>query len=205
MKRLLALLLLLASAHAWSQTGPACLPQVRWPMNVVYGPIPPAISTRFDTYAVWVCTTPGGYKTTSSMFVLSNLAPYAWQYAAGTWSAAQAAADCATTCVVSTAAEYAFIVTIMQTNRPKALVAFNGANTTRSVYTTNADGTLNPTPLANTSVAVATPCDETRRIPNTPYYLVAGQRNGVLPTQPASLLPAGSYALCVVSFPIGSN
>lgn len=182
-------------------TGPQCLPKVQWPLAVNYGSITAGVSTRFDTYAVWVCNMPQGYLTTSSMFTLSNLAPYALQYVAGLWTSAQAAADCATTCVAPTAAELAFIAPLMQSIRPKALVSFNGASLTRSVYTANSDGTLNATPVPNESVAVGTPCDQTTRIVTAPsYYSVAGQND-----QNAKPLQQGSFAVCVVSQPIGSN
>lgn len=181
--------------------GPACLPRVQWPLAVVWGSMPAGVSTRFDTYAVWVCNLPGGYLTTSTMFVLSNVAPFALQYAAGLWTKAQAAADCTATCVPSTPAELAFITGIMQSNRPTALVAFNGASSTRSVFSTNADGTLNASPIAGESVAVGTHCDETRRIQTAPaYFSVAGQKD-----QGGSPFASGIYALCVVSLPNGSN
>lgn len=200
MKRLLALIMLLISAHAWAQS-PPCLPQVRWPINVVYGAVPATVSTRFDTYAVWVCALPTGYVTTSSMFVLSNLAPLALEYAAGTWTREQAAADCASTCVAISPAEYAFVMAIVQAKRPKATVGYVPQSATRAVYNLNPDGTLSAA-VPGESIAVAKPCDETQRIPGTSYYAVAGQPNA---RQANSFLPHGSYSSCTITFPIAPN
>lgn len=184
-----------------ASNGPACLPKVQWPLAVVWGSIPAGVSTRYDTYAVWICNLPGGYFTTSTMFAASNLLPLAMQYAGGTWTAAQAAADCAATCASSTPAELAFITPIMQANRPKALVTPNGASTTQPVYTIFSDGTLNPVPIANETIAVGTTCDETARIVTAPsYFSVAGQKD-----QAGSAFTTNIYALCTVSPLIGTN
>jgi hypothetical protein len=181
---------------------------VQWPLAVSYGTLPAGVSTRYDSYAVWVCNTPGGYITWTDLFTFSNMAVYAWRYATGTWTAAQGQADCQTSCVPPTPTEAAFQQTIMTPVRPKALVAFNGASLTRSVYTVNADGTLNGTPLPGVLVAVAAPCDETKRIPVTPlpgpqaaaYYSVAGDANTL-----GGTIPENSYTICSVALPIGAN
>jgi hypothetical protein len=202
MTRLLALLVLLGlSAHAFGQNSAPCFPRIQWPLAVTHGPIPTGVSTRYDTYAVWVCEQPGGYVTTANLFSMANVAPFAWQYVAGTWSKAQADTDCTATCVAPTASEAAFMQTVMTPAYPRAVVAFNGTSLTRNVYTTNTNGTLNPTPVGGEQVAVAARCNEGSRIVSAPnYYSVAG-----LPNSVGGVLPANSYTVCVVSLPIGAN
>lgn len=205
MRKLIARVLftvsLMVLAHvAEAQSGPPCLPKVQWPIAAVYGPVPAGVSTRSDTYAVWVCAFPSGYVTTVQLFNLANVAPFVLQYAAGTWTAAQAAADCATTCVAPTATESAYMATLLAANRPRALVLFNGTSPTRNVYVANPDGTLNLTPAVDVSIRVAQPCDETMRMPGTPYYSIAGDTS-----VQGTVLPPGTFAICVVSLPIGAN
>jgi hypothetical protein len=191
----------LAVTPVLSQPSPPCLPKVQWPLAVTYGTIPTGISTRYDTYAVWVCNTSSGYITWADLFTLTDIAPLALQYMAGSWTTSQAQADCATSCVAPTSSEYAYQQTLIATASPKALVAFNGASLTRSVYTVNAGGSLNPTPLTGVTVAVGAPCDATTRIPTAPsYFSVAGGTNTA-----GGFIPKNSYTICSVSLPIGAN
>ncbi len=210
MKYVLAFFLLVVCLPAFSQSSapafvpmvPPCLPKVQYPLNELDGVIPAGVSTRYTNYTVWVCQLAGGYQTYANLFnpdptVMSVI----WNYVKGNWTLAQAQADCLQTCVAPTATELTFLNTLIAANKPRALVAFNGSSTTRSVYKTKADGTLNPQAIPGESVAVATACDETNRIPTSPtYYSVAGQKD-----QAGSSFAQGIYAICVVSLPIGSN
>lgn len=185
---------------------PPCLPAVRFGSEVD-GVIPiqtPAITTRYTNFVAWVCQFPAGYQTYVTLFNPEPTTLTAiWNYIKGMWTLAQAQADCLASCVQPTASESAYQQLLMTTYRPKAVVAFNGTSITRSVYTTNTDGTLNSTPVAGESIAVAASGDETNRIPSAQaYYSVAGQVNA---SNPTTVLPAGSYTICVVSFPVGSN
>jgi hypothetical protein len=171
------------------------------PFHVVGGLIPSTVVTTSTYYGVWVCNTPGGYTTNVYLGNLATEAPNIVEYLEGLYTSTQALADCTASCQSMTAAELAYAGPLEQQYRPLALVAFNGASTTRSVYGLNSDGTLNPTAITNETVAVAAHCDETARIVTAPtYYSVAGVND-----QNGKPLPAGTYAICVVSLPIGSN
>lgn len=204
----LALLALLACGQAFAQTAPyvplvpPCLPKVQWPLAEAHGAIPAGVSTRYTMSTAWVCQLPNGYATYANLFTPDQTVLQAiWDYIASNWTLAQAQADCAQTCVQATDSEQAYLNVLLAKYRPRALVAFNGANTTRSVYKLNADGTLNPQPIAGESIAVGTACDETNRITTSPsYYSVAGKSD-----QAGSPLLPGIYAVCVVSLPIGTN
>lgn len=191
----------LVSGAAHAAAPPPCLPKVQWPLAVVTGTVPAGVSTRDDTYAVWVCNLSSGYKVQAWLFTMPAVSTVALNYARGTWTKANADADCATTCADATPTEAVFLRQLMTANTPPARVAFNGSNPTRSVYGTNADGSLNPTPIAGASVAVAASCDAGHRIPGTTYYSVQGVSNA---SNAAALLGA-VFAVCVVSLPIGSN
>lgn len=184
------------SAHAFT-----CLPKPQWPASIAYGSVPSTVSTRFDTYAVWVCNTPTGYVTNSAIFLVSDIIQSVMAYAAGTRSLADVNTDCSANCQTPTAAEIAFMAQMTAVSAPTARVAFNGDTLTRGVYTANADGTLNPTPVATSSVAVAATCDPTKRLSSTPYFSVAGQPDATNSGQTLSAV----YAVCVVSLPVGSN
>jgi hypothetical protein len=194
-----------ASAITFTQTAavspPPCLPRVNWPPKAVYGTVPTSVSTRADTYAVWVCELPTGYVTVAWLFNVSEIGSAALKYAAGKFAKAQADASCASTCWVPNAAEQAFLDQLVKANTPGSVVAFNGANGTRSVFKANADGTLNPIPVSGSSIAVATPCNPWKRIPGTPYYDVTGAADASRAGQTLQ----GVYAVCIVSLPIGSN
>lgn len=183
----------------------ACLPKIQWPLAVAFGSVPSSVGAH-DYYAVYVCNTPGGYTTVSYMGTMAQDAANIVNFVRGLYSTVQAAADCAASCSTPTGAESAFLAPIVASSRPKALVAFNGASLTRSVFALNPDGTLNPTAVAGEAVSVAAPCDETIRIPSAPAYFSVGAQSNVGPGQSAaSVLPPGSFAICVVSLPIGSN
>ena len=203
MKYLVALALLLACGQVFAQTAPAptCYPPFRWPPTAAWGSVPATVSTTNTFYGVWVCEHPGGYETAESLFNWSDISPYIPQYLLGLLSVDQINALMAAKATPFTDAENAFMTPLVQSNRPKAVVAFNGASTTRSVYTLNADGTLNTAPIAGKSIQVATRCDETKRIPTAPaYYSVAGQKD-----QAGNPLPAGTYTICVVALPLKAN
>lgn len=191
----------LVSGSAYAVTPPPCLPKVQWPLAVVTGPIPAGVSTREDTYAVWVCNLPAGYKVQAWLFTMPAVSTVALNYALGTWTKANADADCATNCADATATETTFLQQLMAANKPPARVAFNGNNPVRSVYSANADGSLNPTPVAGSSVAVAASCDSGTRIPGTTYYSVQGLPDA----SKAGLILGALFAVCVVSLPIGAN
>lgn len=193
-----------ATAASFTVTLPAqlsCLPKVQWPLAVKRGDIPTTVSTTNSKYAVYVCNMPNGYITERVIFNYSDIAAYIEPYIDGLLSLTQINTIAAPLQTPATAAEAAFMAPIVQANRPKALVAFNGSVTTRSVYTITATGTLNPSPLTGKSIAVGKACDETARITSAPvYYSVAGQTDNS-----GAVLPQGSYAVCVVSLPIGAN
>jgi len=182
-------------------TPPPCLPRVNWPPKAVYGSVPTSVSTRADTYAVWICELPTGYVTVAWLFNTSEIGAAALKYAAGKFTKAQADASCATTCWIPNSSEQAFLDQLVKANTPGSVVAFNAASGTRSVFAANADGTLNPVPVAGSSIAVATPCNPSKRIPGTPYFDVTGAADA----SHAGQTLQNVYALCVVSLPIGSN
>lgn len=186
-------------AHA-AGAPPPCLPNPILP-SYAWGAVPITVSTRYDTWGIWVCEHPDGYTTHMWMFKLSDMALYFVKYKVGLISKADADADCATTCVDATPAEDAFATPLKASYYPLALVALNGASFTRPVYTANADGTLNPTPVAGASVSVAARCDEGRRIVGSPYYSVAGLPNVSAPGQVLGAV----FTICTVQLPIGSN
>lgn len=193
----LALLVVLTpSAHAFT-----CLPKPQWPASIAHGSVPSTVSTRFDTYAVWVCNTPTGYVTNSGIFLLTDIIQSVMSYATGARALADVNADCAANCQTATAAESAFMAQMVAANSPTARVAFNGATLTRGVYAANTDGTLNPTPVSGSSVGVAATCDPTKRLASTPYYSVSGQLDASHAGQTLNAV----YAVCVVSLPVGSN
>jgi hypothetical protein len=192
----------LVSGAAWAAPAPPpCLPKAQFPLAAVTGTIPPGVSTRYDTYSVWICNLPNGYNVNAWLYTMPAVSTVALNYARGLWSKAQADADCATSCVDATPTEATFINQVKAVNKPPARVAFNGSNPLRSVYATNPDGTLNPAPVAGSSVAVAGPCDSANRIPGTNYYSVLGQPNA---SKSGTLLGA-VFAVCVVTLSIGSN
>lgn len=190
------------AAYAQNISSAPCLPKIQWPPKVSYGAPPAGVTARYDIYGTWVCELPSGYLATSWLTTKAGLAFALVNYETGNLTKAQADADCATTCVAPVDTELAFIQAQLSAAQPKALVAFNGAKTTRSVYAANADGTLNPTPVANSSIAVASPCDSSNRLVTSPsYYSVSGQPNASAPGQMLGAL----YAVCVVTLPIGAN
>lgn len=199
MKNLLWLVLL---ASLKVSAGVTCIPSAIPPLHVAAGLIPAGVSINNTYWAAWVCSTPSGYITEAYIGNLGQEAVNIVEYFEGLYTTAMA--DCTASCASYSqlmGTEQAFMSTTLQQYRPLAQVAFNGASTTRSVYGLNADGTLNPTPVANESVAVATRCDEKTRIVTAPtYYSVAGAND-----QNGKPLPVGTYAICVVSLPIGSN
>jgi hypothetical protein len=180
---------------------PPCLPKVQFPLAAVTAPIPPGVSTRYDTYSVWICNLPNGYNVNAWLYSMPGVSTAVLNYARGLWTKAQADADCATTCVDPTPTEATFLNQLRAVNKPPAKVSFNGSNATRSVYSTNADGTLNPTPIAGSSVAVAGRCDSAIRIPGTSYYSVQGQPNA----SKAGAVLGAVFAVCVVTLAIGAN
>jgi hypothetical protein len=186
----------------WAPSVPPCLPQRRIPIYEVDGDIPDqAISTRYTKWSVWVCTKPFGYLT-----FISLTTPHPGLFSAikgwllGTWTVADASTDCMATCVPATDSENVYMLQLFQQYRPIAVVSPNNAAVRRNVYTTNADGTLNPTATGLT-VPVKTRCDEQNRVLSSPtYYSVAGQNDST-----GVALPANSYALCNVVFPLAPN
>jgi hypothetical protein len=174
---------------------PVCYPKAPW-LNETWGFLPAGISTTRDMYAAWVCNTPTGYQTFATVFLLTDVAKTVLQFTKGTWTAAQATADCTANCTAPTPLEWQFMQTIFPTARPQALVAFNGASLTRPVYGVNSTGNLVTTAVAGEAVAVAAPCDETSRIVTAPqYYSVGGQSNAASGATAVSVLPAGSYTI----------
>lgn len=176
-------------AEAQALTAMPCLPKVQWPLKADYGDLPAGTSARAGQFVAWTCETPGGYQSVVFLFTPSEVAANAVQYLRGLMTLAQANAICASTCWTSlTASEQAFVDTEAAKVAARAVVAFDPGKTTRATYATNADGTLNPTPV--NTVSIGTACDPSQRIASAPsYYLVA----------------PGQYAVCVVSLPYGSN
>jgi hypothetical protein len=186
---------------------PPCLPKIQYPLAEADGSIPSGISTRYTNYTAWVCQFPNGYQTYANLFTPdATVLTAIWNYVKGMWTLSQAQADCLNTCVQPTSSEASYLQSLIAQYRPKAVVAFNGSSTTRSVYYLNSDGTLNTTAQGN--VAVAAPCDETNQVPTgaalvagaAAYFSVSGQSD-----QNGSPLPAGTYTICVVALPIGTN
>lgn len=190
---------------AGSGAVPVCYPKAPW-VNLTWGFLPAGISTAHDMYVAWVCGLPGGYQTFASVFLLTDVIKTTLQFSKGTWTAAQATADCKANCTAPTPGEWAFMQTIFPAARPKALVAFNGVSLTRPVYNVDSTGNLVATAVAGEAVAVAAPCDETNRVATAPsYYSVGGQSNAAAGSTAVLVLPAGSYTICAINFPIGSN
>ena len=209
MKLLWLCLLFCAPVYAQTMTTrplPVCLPKIQWPLAEHHETIPAGVSTRYTMSSTYVCTTPAGFVTMVNLFApTADVIQAAWDYANGNKTLAQAQADCAVTCVPNTDSEQSYSNALVLKYTPIAVVAFNGAATSRGVYTTKADGTLNPTPLAGEQIAVGTRCAEGLRIPQTTtsttgYYSVSGLKD-----THGNALPAGSYAVCIVSFPLPPN
>lgn len=207
MKRYIALLMLIGLGVLHSQgvradaVPPPCLPNPLF-AHYTWGAVPPTVSSRYDTYGIWVCEHPNGYTTHAYEFNLAGNALAFIQYKVGILTKAQADADCAASCVPPTQTEDDFMRPIKAAFYPLALVALNGDSFTRPVYAANADGTLNPTPVPNASVAVAARCNEGLRIVASPiYYSVAGLPNAA---SPGNVL-GDVYTICAVNLPIGSN
>jgi hypothetical protein len=176
---------------------------VKIPPAMASGPVTAGVSTRYDTYAVWVCNLPFGYYTYVSLFSSvnsTNIFQRAWQYVFGSWNLTQAQADCALTCVPATAAEQAFINQTTIANEPRATVAPNGTYKSRAVFNETATGTLGAA-AGNSRVAIGQHCYEGNRIPGTNFYSVQGDPDVDNPGQTLPIV----YAVCNVSFTIGPN
>lgn len=143
---------------------------------VASGVIPDGISVAHNRYSVWVCDMGTGYKTVISLFTSQdNTYETAWNYAFGTVTAVQAAADCAAHCIPATATELPYIEQLGQQYRPRAVVSVNGKLPSRSVYVKKPDGkTRNTTPVGP-MVAIGVACDEADRIAGTNFYSVWNQ------------------------------
>lgn len=177
---------------------PVCLPKFPY-LNRVVDVIPSGINTTYTHYAVWICEMKYGYFTQVTLFTPApDVASTVIAYVNGKWTLTQAQADCKVTCSTPTADEESYIETLLAKYRPHAVVAFNGASATRNVYAANGLA-LNPTPVAGSTVAVGTTCNENSRLAGTPYYSVYGQPNA----QGGTL--GDVYAVCTVSLPIGAN
>ena len=155
---LMFIMALLTTPKADAGTPPACYPKIQYPPQIAWGSAPAGTSPDGDHFATWACETPTGYTTEAFLFTWSSVADGVLQYVAGLWSQAQAATDCTTECDETlSASELAYLQQIAVQARPVAVVAFNNASPTRSVYTTNADGTLTTTPLVGVTVTVLGP------------------------------------------------
>lgn len=179
--------------------GPPCFPKVTYPGRYVLGVVPTAVSARADTYVIYVCELPTGYVTVGWIFNLSEVALTAANVIAGRQSTPPAGT--CNGCFTLTPTELAFLKSMEAASGAKALVSFNAASLTRSVFAANTDGTLNPVPIAGSSVAVAAPCNPSKRLPGTPYYSV----DGVADSAQSGRTLSNLYALCVVTLPTGSN
>lgn len=148
-----------------------------------------------------MCDTPAnGYVTWVTLFQASNLAPFAWQYAIGKWTKAQADADCALTCVDPTVEELAYETPLLAKYRPVATVA---GSADQPVYAPNGDGTRNTTALVGITAQHGGACVETQRIPGTNYFGIPAASLTVTQTSSAPVVvPMWVYAVCSVSFPI---
>jgi len=201
--KILPWLLLMLPVCAWAHDPAVCLPKAPW-THFTYGNIDQTITTRFDTYAVWVCEIPSGYRTYVNFFTLSGSATQFLKYATGQITKADADADFQQSYVDPTAPEQALMTSLLAKYHPTAIVAFNGAKKTQQVFALNADGTTSA--VSDQAVAVAASCDEKKRVvgsnnPNgTGLYSVSGQPNA------SSAGTLGDvYAICTVSTPLGVN
>jgi hypothetical protein len=58
------------AAYAVIAPPPPCLPKVQFPLAAVTAPIPPGVSTRYDTYSVWICNLPNGYNVNAWLYTM---------------------------------------------------------------------------------------------------------------------------------------
>lgn len=186
--------------------GPPCMPNlVQWPPAVVHGQLPDGVSTRYSYHGGWLCRGPTGYRAIDYLLSpTADIEDAVLRFLAGFLSPADAAAMIAagTDSVPLTATEKAFGDAQVAALLPVVKVAFVDQLTpTRQVYGANADGTLNPAAVPGELVSVADPCDPRFQLAGTPYFSVAGR-----PNVNGGTLPAGSYALCVITaYPHGVN
>lgn len=183
---------------------PHCLPKLQLPMAVSHGALPAGTSTRYTHFATWLCATPNGYIAQHYQVSLNESIDLAiLSFLSGGLSAADAATLIAIGIDATpfTATENAFSDAQLAAVQPTIKVAFNDTATTRPVYGLNADGTLNPAPIAGELVSVADVCNAAVQIPGTQYFSVSGR-----PNVSGGVLPPGSYTICVITaFPFGVN
>jgi hypothetical protein len=181
---------------------PQCYPKVKLPPAMASGTLPAGVSARYDSYAVWVCNLPTGYVTTTNLFASqSNVLKYAWNYVFGSWTAAQAQADCVATCVPPSGAEQLYMNTLSATYQASAKVSGNGSIKTRVVFAATANDTVLGAQSPTSRVHVGTTCNPSKRLPGTSYYSVQGQTDAA--NAPAIL--GDVFALCAVTLPVGAN
>lgn len=197
------------NATATNFTITAGVPQVAqvsmapcWPkfpyLNLDWGMIPSGVSQLANYYAAYVCTTPTGYVTGVYIGDLTTDLGNIVAAKAGTYTSDKGLADCASGgCRVPTPTELTFMQGLIAKDRPRCVVAYNGANPRRTVYTA-VNGLPSPT---GSTVAVGGTCDEGDRLVAAPqYYSVTGQLD-----QGGKALPSNSYTIAIVSMPIGTN
>lgn len=201
--------LLVSSAYAQTQSPMAdCLPTAKGIEALHFSQglykVPSTVSTRADSYLVWLCSLPTGYVTDVWIFSFANEVAEGAEYLAGTLSYAQAQALCAKNCWTLTTSEQSFVNSLLVQNLPKVVVAPSGSALTRQIYNASLQ------PVSGATVAIGAPCNSAIHLPlhplpppgtadSYPLYDVGGQPNASSPT--GALLPAGSFASCNVTLP----
>lgn len=209
MRYFLLLLFVTSLSHAEFNPNPPdrCWPNVAFPPKVAWGTVgldgvPEAVSTKYNSWAVWTCATPGGYKNWWYMFDWAEPAKHISKALLGTFTRAEADADCATQCKDDwSQAEADFITLKIKLYGAYARVIRSSAEPQiRSVYARLPNGTRSPTPVPGAGVAVGAECWTYDRITTSKYYLVKNDVNAVDGT------PLGEvYAECQFVAPKGVN
>jgi hypothetical protein len=186
------LLLLFLAAPALAdtpgRTSVWCLPKITWPLHADYGDLPAGVSTRATAYAGWICDLPTGYRAVVILYSPREATNHVYNAMRGLLTLDQANAACASSCWSTfTTAEQTFSQAEAMKIAARAVVAFNGGKLTRKTFKANPDGTLNATPVGTASVAAW--CNPEDRLAGTSYYAVQD----------------GTYTICTVSLPFGSN
>lgn len=194
-----------AAAPAQTAKAAACLPKLHHiPWSVSYGKMPAGVSVRYDHFGAWLCEKPYGYIVqVYQLSLTAEIEDAILHFVALAMTPEDAAAMILahTDTAQLTATEQAFTDALIAAVQPVIRVAFNAGSPTRPVFSANADGTLNQTPVAGELVAVDDSCNPAARVPGTQYFGVAGR-----PNVNGGTLPAGSFAACMISrFPYGVN
>lgn len=204
MKRLALACLLSFSAPVLAQHVPPCLPSLKgigaWHLSLGLVKVSSTVSTRADSYIVWLCSLSTGYDVEAWIFPPSSVAADVSAYIEGQLSLSQVQAACTANCWTLTASEQTYVNGLLAQYKVVATVGASGAATTRQIYNASLQ------PITGATVAVGASCNPGLHIPSHPLplgtdpyplYDVGGQPNALT----GAILPAGSYASCNVKLP----